>query len=539
MHFMKFYSKLFIALSLLFSNAALAQTDTTKIPQNWHTLDLQTNGYFGISLDKAYTLVKAKKSKTVLVAVIDSGIDTAQVDLKGILWTNPKEIPGNGKDDDKNGYIDDMHGWNFLGGKDGKTIIKETSEEVRVYAQLKEKYAVTTNININQPEYKEWLRLKALRDTTVNKAQTELDNLKPFANALLGSSFYLYRELKIDTALSFNLSDIKKIQSSNDTLKQASMLWTSIFSRDPNTNSKAVIKEILDYVDKLNRDIDPDLGVRKRIIGDNWEDNTNPYYGNNSLKHSDASHGTGVSGLIGANRNNNYGIKGIANNVKIMMIKAVPDGDEYDKDVANAIRYAVNNGAKIINLSFGKKISPQKEWVDAAFKYAAAKNVLIVQAAGNEGESLDSLAKFPNDRFKDGSSTDAANVINVGASSAKKNENLAADFTNYSKTDVDVFAPGAQVTSINLDKELLTANGTSFASPITAGVAALLLSYYPKLSAVQLKNIILKSTVKPVGLQVNRPGKAGEKVDFSSLSKTGGVVNAYEALRMAGGMKGR
>jgi subtilisin family serine protease len=255
------------------------------------------------------------------------------------------------------------------------------------------------------------------------------------------------------------------------------------------------------------------------------------------LKHSDASHGTGVSGLIGANRNNTYGIKGIADNVKIMMIKAVPDGDEYDKDVANAIRYAVKNGAKIINLSFGKKISPQKEWVDAAFKYAAAKNVLIVQAAGNEGESLDSLAKYPNDRFKDGSSTDAKNVINVGASSAKKNEYLAADFSNYSKTDVDVFAPGVQVTSINLNKEFLTANGTSFASPITAGVAALVLSYYPKLSAAQLKNILLKSAIKAEGLQVNRPGKAGEKVAFSSLSKTGGIVNAYEALKMASTIK--
>jgi cell wall-associated protease len=530
---MTFSAKLLIAVSLIFSQAAIAQTDTTKIPQNWHTLDLQTNGYFGVSLDKAYNLVKGKKSKTVLVAVIDSGVDTSQIDLKGILWTNPKEIPGNGKDDDKNGYVDDIHGWNFLGGKDGKTVIKETTEEVRVYAQLKNKYENANNVNINQPEYKEWLRLKALRDTTVNRAEKEMDNLKPFANALLGSSFYLYRDLKIDTAKGFTLSDITKLQTQNDTLKQSVALWTSIFSREPTTNSKTVITEIKEYIEKLNRDINPDLGIRKRIIGDNWEENSNPYYGNNDLKHSDSSHGTAVCGLIGANRNNGYGIKGIADNVRIMMIKAVPDGDEYDKDIANAIRYAVNNGAKIINLSFGKKISPQKEWVDAAFKYAAAKNVLIVQAAGNEGESLDSLAKYPNDRFKDGSSTDAGNVIDVGASSARKNENLAAEFTNYSKTDVDVFAPGVQVTSINMDKEFLTANGTSFSSPITAGVAALVLSYYPKLSAVQLKNIILKSAVKADGLMVKRPGKSGQKVAFSSLSKTGGIVNAYEAMKMA------
>jgi len=530
---MTFKNTFLLATCLLFGRIIFAQSDTSKPPKNWHTLDLQTSGYFGISLDKAYELVKGKKSNTVIVAVIDSGIDTAQKDLKGILWVNPKEKPGNGIDDDKNGYIDDVHGWNFLGAKDGTQIITETSEEVRMYPILKEKYAIIANQTANPKEYAYFLKIKGLRDTTFNRAEKELENLKPFAFGLKASSFFLYRDLKLDTAKGFKLLDIETATIYNDTTKNAKAFWVSVLSRDPSANSISVLKEITEYEEKLERDVNPDLGIRKRIMGDDWEQNKTPYYGNSTLKSRNASHGTGVSGLVAANRNNNYGIKGIADNVKIMSLRAVPDGDEYDKDIANAIIYAVKNGAKIINMSFGKKISPQKKWVDDAFKYAAKKNVLLVQAAGNEGESLDSVVKYPNDTFIDGSAKDANNVINVGASSSKKNDRLAADFSNYSKTDVDVFAPGVNVTSINYNKEFLTASGTSFASPITAGVAALVLSYYPKLTAVQLKNIILQSAVKVPGLQVIQPGSTEKMVLFSDLSKTGGLVNAYEALKMA------
>ncbi|TAF81255.1 MAG: peptidase S8 [Sphingobacteriales bacterium] len=474
-----------------------------------------------------------KKATPIIVAVIDSGIDTAQTDLKDVLWINPKEIPANGVDDDKNGYIDDVHGWNFLGAKNGEQIITETSEEVRMYPILKQKFTLTTNQKLNPKEYKNYIKLQSLRDTTVSRAEKELTNLKPFANGLLASSFYLYRDLQLDTAKGFTLADIETATLSNDTTKSAKAFWISVLSRDAGANSKAILKEISEYTNKLERDINPDLEIRKRIMGDNWEQNNTPFYGNSILKSSNASHGTGVSGLIAANRNNTYGIQGIADNVKIMFIRAIPDGDEYDKDIANAIIYAVKNGAKIINMSFGKKISPQKKWVDAAFKYAAKKNVLLVQAAGNDGENLDSLAKYPNDIFLDGSAKDADNVINVGASSTKKDDRLAANFSNYSKTDVDVFAPGENVTSVNLDKEFLTASGTSFASPITAGVAALILTYYPKLSAAQVKNIILKSAVKVPNLMVIKPGTSTDKILFSELSKTGGIVNAYEALKLA------
>jgi subtilisin family serine protease len=245
-----------------------------------------------------------------------------------------------------------------------------------------------------------------------------------------------------------------------------------------------------------------------------------------------------VAGLIGALRNNGYGINGVTDNVRIMVIKAVPNGDEYDKDIANAIRYAVDNGAKVVNMSFGKKISPHKEWVDEAFKYAASKDVLLVQASGNDSEDMDTNPDFPNDTFLDSSSTDADNVVNVGASGPRMGEQLAGEFSNYGKKSVDVFAPGVKVTTVDTDAEFMTEDGTSFSSPVTAGIAALVLEYYPALSAKQLKQVLLQSATPLTGTMVIKPGSKTIKVDFASLSKTGGIVNAFKALQIASKMKG-
>ncbi|WP_158534855.1 S8 family serine peptidase [Mucilaginibacter hurinus] len=507
-------------------------------PANWHTLDLKTDGFYGISLAPAYNLVKGKKSKTVVVATIDSGIDTAHKDLKSVLWVNAKEIAGNGKDDDKNGYVDDINGWNFLGGPGGKANYTETTEEVREYNRLKGKYASLTQATAtNKKEYAYWLKVKAIRDSTVSKAQVESEQISPVLNALMASSGFIKRSLNLAADASFTKDDLSKVNADNDTVMRSKMVWESVFAQDGGKDAAHIIKGLSEYLAKLNNDLNPDLTSRQRIMGDDpdvWD--TKPY-GNNLLKFPDASHGTGVSGLIGAVHGNNYGINGVADNVRIMGIKAVPNGDEYDKDVAKAIRYAVDNGAKIINMSFGKKLSPHKKWVDDAYKYAAAKDVLLVQASGNDGQNADSTFHYPNDTFEDGSSTDAANVISVGASSAKNDEQLAGNFSNYGKKNVDIFAPGVSVTSIDKDAEFNVADGTSFASPIVAGVAALVLEYYPALSARQLKQVILQSAT-PVNTLVIKPGSKEDKVNFATLSKTGGIVNAYRALQIAATLKG-
>lgn len=525
--------------ALFFSLNVSAQTaPVADLPKNWHQLDLKADGYYGISLNQAYNFLKGKKSKTVVVATIDSGIDTNQTDLKSILWVNPKEIPNNGKDDDKDGLIDDVHGWDFLGGPGGKVDYTETTEEVREYNRLKPKYEnVTTAPAGSEKEFAYWQKVKAQHDETFGKSSTELSQLSPMMNALMATSGYIKRELKLSAGQTFTKIDLNKISSTNDTVAQSKGLWQQMFMQVDGDNSK-VIKEFSEYLAKLNNDVNPDLNARKNIVGDNPDVQDGKPYGNNVLTNPDASHGTGVAGLIGAVRGNGYGIDGVADNVRIMSIKAVPNGDEYDKDIANAIRYAVDHGAKVVNMSFGKKISPHKEWVDAAFKYAADHDVLLVQASGNDGQNVDEKPEYPNDQFADGSQTDGPNVISVGASSAKVGEELAASFTNYGKNTVDVFAPGVKVTSIDLNAEFNTADGTSFASPITAGIAALVLEYYPNLSAKQLKQVILQSATPTTGVMVVKPGTKDEKVDFTTLSKTGGIVNAYNAVQIASKLKG-
>ena len=541
------YRNLLITGTTLLTALTLSQTISAQVippaepepPKGWQLMDLKENGFYGISLKPAYLFLQGKKSKPVVIATIDSGIDTLQKDLKSILWTNTKEIPGNDIDDDHNGYVDDIHGWNFLGGPDGKADFNETTEEVREYNKLKGKFENISDTNaVDKKQYAYWKRVKTIYDSTVNKSRTETEQLQPIMNALMVTSGYIKRGLSLPANGTFKQADLVKLKLANDTLTQSKYVWDSIFSQEgTNKTNAAIIKDLSEYLAKLNNDLSPDLEARKRIVGDNVDSMDHKPYGNNLLKFTDASHGTGVAGLIGAIRNNGYGINGVADNVQIMAIKAVPNGDEYDKDIANAIHYAVDNGARIVNMSFGKKISPHKEWLDEAFKYAASKDVLLVQAAGNDNQDVDVTPDYPNDTFLDGA-TDADNVINVGASGPKLGEHLAGDFSNYGKKNVDVFAPGVKVTTVDTDAEFMTEDGTSFSSPITAGVAALLLEYYPTLSARQLKQIILQSATPLTGTMVFRPGSKTIKVDFASLSKTGGIVNAYKALQIASKTKG-
>jgi subtilisin family serine protease len=281
-----------------------------------------------------------------------------------------------------------------------------------------------------------------------------------------------------------------------------------------------------------NLDFDP-----RSIVGDNYAVLNEKGYGNNNVKGSVPVHGTHVAGIIAANRKNEIGIKGIADNVKIMAIRAVPNGDERDKDIANAIRYAVDNGAHIVNMSFGKDYSPQKEYVDQAVKYAEQKNVLLIHAAGNDNDDNDSKPSYPNRFYNDGK--EAKNWIEVGASSWGADESLTAEFSNYGKKSVDFFAPGVEIYSTTPNNTYKEQNGTSMASPAVTGVAALLMSYFPELTAVQVKDILRESTRKFDNLNVLKPGSTTEKVTLKELSISGGLVNAYEAVKLAISIKGQ
>jgi len=541
---MKFTSmnKIFsmIAIFLLAGSMAFAQPKKSEVPNNWFQLDPATSGYDGISLDKARELLKSKnlKSNRVIVAVIDSGIDTTHTSLKPVLWTNPGEIPGNGIDDDKNGYIDDVHGWNFIGGKDGRNVKDDSFEAARVYYALKDKWenkSVDENaLNATEKaEYATYKRAKEKVQGDVN--QEEVGFLRQLKPRFVNGDSIIRKELGKDE---YNCTDLKALTTQDPNAKITKSILIGFCQG--NKSDDITNTQLLEYIDGEIRKADAATtapeNYRAEIVKDNENDINDRYYGNNDIMANTPFHGTFCAGIIaGVKGTNPESITGIADNVRIMAVRAVPDGDEHDKDIALAIRYAVDNGAKIISMSFGKDFSPEKKWVDDAFKYAESKGVLLVHAAGNDHKNVDSTYNFPNPDYADGSGR-ASNIITVGASSDKKLGSALADFSNYGKKEVDVFAPGVAVYSTTpFNNSFGKSNGTSFAGPIVAGIAALTLQYYPNLTPQQLKTIIEKTAQAPAG-KVNKPGSS-EMVSLSDISVSGGIVDAYEAVKYAGDMK--
>jgi len=495
---------------------------------NWQNLDLKADSTFGISTERAYNeLLKGKKSTKVIVAVLDGGVDNNHEDLKSVIWINKKEKPGNSKDDDKNGYIDDINGWNFLGSSKG-SINYETLELTRLVRRDNAKFGKLDTTSVPASD------LTAFEAYQKNKA--ELD--KELAEAKAGLENYAAIKSAIDDV-------VKKIGKDNPSsediqaFKPSSDIETNIqrilLQQIKNTTFEDFYKsQILDGYEHFKSQVDYNLNLDydpRSIVGDDPNNSKEKFYGNNDVAGPDARHGSHVAGIIGAVRNNELGIDGVADNVAIMAVRSTPNGDERDKDVANSIRYAADNGAKVINMSFGKSYSWDKAVVDDAVKYAVSKDVLIVHAAGNDNENLEVSKNFPSPNYEDGGV--AASWITVGASGPANDETVKASFSNYGKTTVDVFAPGVQINSTIPGSKYEKLDGTSMASPVVAGLAALIRSYYPKLTAVEVKDIILKSVVKVDKNVIINDDDSTKTVPFSDLCVTGGIVNAYNALKLA------
>lgn len=551
---MKLQIKVLVALALgaSVSSSVLAQK---KAPENWFNLDKTKNGVQGVSTEETYaTLLKGKTGQTVVVAVIDGGVDFAHEDLKDIMWKNPKEIPGNGIDDDKNGYIDDVYGWNFIGGKDGKNVHHETLEMTRVYAKLRTKYGKMSEVEVaklgkkDKAEYEKFKELGKKIEDERKEAEEGLQEMEATKTMVLNGLAAIEKALD---GKPLTKDNVEKIEAKDQTLQVGKgYLLKSVFGRgekpadmtQARTAFEEQIQEGFDYYSSKSKyQYNPDYDSRAEIVKDDYNNSNERNYGNNDVKGPDAFHGTHVAGIIAAVRNNSIGMNGVADNVRIMAIRCVPDGDERDKDVANAIRYAVDNGATVINMSFGKSYSWDKGAVDEAVRYAASKDVLLVHAAGNDSKDNDAgHNNFPTARFERAGwfrAKKAKNWIEVGALSWKTGENTPANFTNYGQQNVDVFAPGVDIYSTAPDGKYKNASGTSMASPVTAGVAALIRSYFPELTAEQVKEV-LEGSVVPLNEMVKKPG-GSEKVQFSTLSRTGGVINAYKAVQAAGLVKGK
>ncbi len=523
--------------ALLFLAAATPLFAQKAPPQNWFLLD-SGSGFPGLSADLLYRrLPEGKKGQVVTVAVIDSGVDYEHEDLKPVMWKNPGETPGNGKDDDGNGYIDDIHGWNFLGNRKGENVHHDNLEVTRLYAQYKPIYEGKSEAGLSAKQRKE----KAFYEQL--KAEVEE------GRAGLVDQFAFYEIVK--TAIAdlkkliakeeISIDDLKNVKTTDMRLRQvAQVLVAQLEGGMTFKDFESQFMEEYDYFDgRLNYNYNPDYNPRT-LVGDNYANTEEKGYGNADVRGPDASHGTHVAGIIAAVRGNNIGMDGVAENVRIMSVRTVPDGDERDKDVANAIRYAVDNGAKVVNMSFGKGYSPQKEVVDKAVKYALKKDVLLVHAAGNDGKENDFTNNFPNDKFQKAGLFQpryAKNWIEVGALNFENGEDLPANFSNYSKKLVDVFAPGTAIYSTLPGGKYGNQQGTSMAAPMVAGVAAMLRSYFPDLSAPQVVGIIMASADKKEQ-DVMIPG-GDATTPFSELSVTGGIVNMNKAFELATKTEGK
>jgi subtilisin family serine protease len=497
--------------------------------KSWPHADIYTDSVPGMSLAKAYDFLKGKKTSTVIVGIADSGIDINHEDLKDKIWINSKEVAGNGKDDDKNGFVDDMHGWNFLGGKKGESA-PEQLELTRLVNKYNKKYAGKTESQIDpkdKTEYAYYLKLKETFDKKAKGVSASYTQYNMINEMVVGA------DKQAKEKLGKEIYTVKDLESLNDN-KTYGVLMNILAQGGTVAEAEEQLEGIVEHY-KNQADFNYNLDFNGRKTGDDPDDIKDVPYGNAFVCGSldDEMHGTHVAGIALATRNNGKGMNGVASNVKLMVARAVPDGDEYDKDVALAIRYLVDNGAKVINMSFGKSYSPHAQWVYDAIKYAAGKDVLLVHAAGNDSSDIDSPLNdnYPTDS-PDKKVDIADNVITIGSSTRHYNKKLVSSFSNYGKINVDIFAPGSEIYSTVPKSEYKFLQGTSMASPEVVGIAALIRSYYPQLSASQVKHIIMNSGTK-ADFDVILPGTKDKLAPFSTLSVSGRVVNAYNAVKMA------
>lgn len=497
----------------------------------WYHKDFATTKVYGVNTENAYKFLESKglKPKTIIVGVLDSGVQVDHPGLAKNVWTNPNEVPGNGKDDDGNGYIDDIHGWNFIGGKNGDIDIDnmEVTRVVKKYKPVFEGDDSAKN-KANQAKMPEEFAMYMKAKELFTKKSVEARQSFQMYTMINDAIPTMVRLLNGKPLTPENVAAIKPTEQKE---AMAAQVLTQV-SQSPEFKGKSAaefeksireqMKEALDYFAPQAKQYDLDYDPRKEIVGDNYDDYSEKVYGNNHYEGPDAEHGTHVAGIIAGLANGKEVQYGVASKVaKIMSVRTVPNGDERDKDVANAIKYAVNNGAKVLNMSFGKPVSPGKNVVWDAFKYAQDKGVLLVKAAGNENEDVAEHLAYPTNFKNVTDETPFVNNVLVVGASTNKNNALRADFSNYNKKMVNVFAPGEEIYSTVPHNEYKYLQGTSMASPVVAGGAAVLLAYMPNLTPAQIIESLVKSS------------NASTANQFGDFSQAGGVIDLKKAAEYA------
>ena len=492
----------------------------------WHLLDPDYNGVPGISADRAQNLLQGRKADTVIVAIVDNGAALDHEDLRGTFWVNPGEVDGNGHDDDGNGYVDDIHGWNFLGNPDGRNLKMETTGLTRCYARYS---AMFEGLEQDEPDstllddFRIFQEVKAEYQVEVEEKQRMIQRYSRVLNIYNKNDSVLQKHLGKE---SFGKEDLEQIGEAPQEVLEARIFFLDMYRY--NMDRQGLELSLNNFRRDLDTRLNPEFRNREEIVGDDPDDLLDSIYGNGQLNVRGPYHGTGVASIVGALHNDNE-VSGVARHVKLMIIRILPNGDERDKDIALAIRYAVNNGADIINFSFGKKYSCHPEFLEQVLEDIREKDVLIVNGAGNDAMDVDRRILYPTGRLADG--TRAPNWITVGASGPVEDSTLVASFSNYGSRSVDVFAPGVNIPSCALNNGYSRSSGTSSAAPVVAGIAAVLKSHYPFLTGAQLKEVILRSAYVPLTSRVLIPGSLeGSMTSFSDLSVSGGIANLYRAV---------
>ena len=531
----------FILTISLYSCSLFAWGQDTKF---WHWKDLENDGVHGVSLFKAQQLLTDLKLKPtpIIIAVLDGGIDTAHLQIKPLLWNNPKEIPGNALDDDQNGYIDDVYGWNFLGNAAGQNINKASDEKSRIYHRYKNEFKQdkidSSSWDAKKKEdFYRWQQAAAEIVFSEDDA-ANLSFIKMARNAVVKMGLILIKEIEDTNFTTEQLETYQPIGKLTADTKISYLRTMQALGIDRISGHHSIVEDLNEYIsgkDQSAISIDtPPEDLRKKITQDQYENFKDQYYGNNNITGPNAKHGTHVAGLAAGIVDTNFTKSNFSNPIQIMGVRVVPDGDEYDKDVALGIRYAVNNGAKIINMSFGKSFSPEQPWVDSAIRYAASKDVLIIHSAGNESYDLNNKSVYPSpysNVFKD----NASNMITVGASSDPViAESILTDFSNYGNKIVDVLSPGKKIYSSLPNQQYGFLDGTSMSAPILSHIAALVRAYFPKLNATEVKAILLQSSWKPNDPNTLFPiPQTDQSIKLNDISGEGGIINAALSIQNA------
>jgi subtilisin family serine protease len=516
-----------ICLTILLSLACLFQGNAQGFQSDWFNLDATKDSVEGLSVELFYSRSETVGLQPVVVAVIDDGVDVFHQDLKGKIWINEAEIPDNSIDDDKNGYVDDIYGWNYLGNPTGENIKYENLEITRLYRDYKGQFDGQDAANLSKAEkskYKEYLEIESVYKEAYDEVNGQFNEYAQLAALYEGASNYVMErdslsELTMEDIMAFQPldEDEEQIQNFLVVARQQGLLEYLESAGD-------YLNEAISY--HYNLDFNP-----RDIVNESEAAVLGIAYGNNMVWAENPEHGTHVSGIIGAKRGNAKGINGVASNARIMALRAVPNGDERDEDIANAIRYAVDNGALVVNMSFGKSYSPQHELVWEAIQYAKDNDVLLIHAAGNDGLNIDKYGNFPNGTMGKKYSID--NWITVGASSLYADSTLIAPFSNYGRQQVDVLAPGVEILSLTPNDGTDSFSGTSMAAPVITGMAVVLRGAYPALTAKQIKQIIIESVQDEGKLVVNVDN---ESIKLKKVIRYPGIPNLEKALAIGAKM---